>query len=255
MAKRAGRTAITSAWLEDVRWVDGWDVIQGAAEPSYPGIWVADPSATRLLLTNRYASLLSDEENTRADRFYQRAHAVRFKTAHILLRLLLAQLTATDPAVIRFEKGYHQKPTLASPRASAEFNLSYTENRLMIGLDRQPLGVDIEWLSRPLDIDDMVKACFSDKEAAFITARGEGMLRRFFTLWTRKEAILKLTGEGIGAHLTAFEVLDGTCHTDKACIGIGPPDHIYLYSFAIGTDFIGCVATPAPVEPFSFYQL
>src|SRR5690606_33945398 len=128
---------------------------------------------------------------------------LRFKAAHTALRLLLGYATASDPAAVRFKKAHHNKPILEVPvDADIQFNLSYTENGAIIGLDtRQPIGVDIEWSQRPLAIETMLDACFSTDEIAYICAQPSEMHRRFFTLWTRKEAILKLTGEGIGEHL------------------------------------------------------
>src|SRR5690606_33277913 len=104
-------------------------------------------------------------------------------------------------------------------------------------------------------IDDMLMACFSPEEIKFITARKDDMRHRFFTLWTRKEAILKLTGEGIGEHLPYFDVLDGTCVTKKRTIGGNTPDKIYLYSFRIDDDYLGCYAVPEPLEGISFFRL
>lgn len=251
------RTVITSAWLNRVHWVDGWNVIQGPHEISRPSIWVIDPTATHLQLADQYETVLSAEELARGNRFHQAAHSVRFKTAHTILRLLLSRFTSSNPTAICFAEGHHRKPQLQGQQGTPiEFNLSYSQNKAMIGIaNDHPVGIDIEWLHRPLDIQDMLSACFSEREIAFITSRNEGIYQRFFTLWTRKEAVLKLTGEGIGEHLPFFEVLDGTHIAEKKIIGGQPPNTIYLYSFPVGYDFLGCFASPTPVSELFFYQL
>ena len=252
------RTVITSAWLDQIRWSDGWDVLKGTHEIDHPSVWVIDPATTHLQLTDQYEDILSTEEIALGNRFHQAGHVIRYKTAHAALRLLLSSSTTIDPIAIRFAKGHHHKPRLLPnhPGNTAEFNLSYSENKAMIGMaNGLPVGVDIEWLHRPLAINDMLSACFSEREIAFITSPNEDMYRRFYTLWTRKEAVLKLTGEGIGEHLPYFEVLDGTCVAEKKIIGGHPPGAIFLYSFPIGNDFLGCFAVPNPIDELYCYRL
>ncbi|SKB55185.1 4'-phosphopantetheinyl transferase [Parapedobacter luteus] len=249
-------TTVISTWLDETKWTDGWNIIQRGTQSGQPAIWVVDPSEANARLMGQYANILSREEILRSERFHQPAHATRFKVAHALLRLLLANSTGTSANTVHFEKGHHNKPLLSAQASSAmEFNLSYTAHKVMIGTAPHSIGIDIEWLQRPLDIEDMLTACFSTNEIAYIKSRTNDMLLRFYTLWTRKEAILKLTGEGIGEHLPHFEVLDGICEARKEVIGGQPPDRIFLYSFCIGDDFIGCVATPMPVNRFFLYRI
>jgi len=216
-----------------------------------------DPTAAHALLAHRYNHILSDHELARATRFHQQAHQIRYKTTHTVLRLLLAGATDSAPAALHFVGGHHNKPRLPPYRGgSVAFNLSYTENKSLIGIaGGHAIGVDIEWLNRPLDIGDMLAACFSASEIDYITSQAEGTRSRFFTLWTRKEAILKLTGEGIGEHLPFFDVLDGTCVAEKEIIGGNPPDRIYLYSFRIGVDYLGCYAASEPLDRLPVFQL
>ncbi|WP_353196193.1 4'-phosphopantetheinyl transferase superfamily protein [Parapedobacter defluvii] len=251
-----GNTEIIAARIHRIQWMDGWIALQDKISIRQPSIWVIDP--WRSPQQSAHAEhLLSSEEIARAMRFHRTEHTLRFKATHTALRLLLGHATASDPAALRFSTGHHHKPKLADTTNTAiQFNLSYTENRALIGLDQvHPIGVDIEWLQRPLDIESMLDACFSAEEIAFIRAEKSETQHRFFTLWTRKEAILKLTGEGIGEHLPHFEVLDGVNRTKKQIIGGQPPDHVYLYSFPVEEGFIGCLASPVPVNSCSFYRL
>lgn len=251
------KTTIISTWIDEPQLADGWAVIQGTRSFPRPSVWLIDPTAVHALLADRYGHILSNDELARAARFHQQAHQIRYKTTHTVLRLLLASATDSDPAALHFVGGHHNKPSLPPyGGGSVAFNLSYTENTSLIGIaDRDAIGVDIEWLNRPLAIEDMLVACFSASEIDYITSQDEGTRSRFFTLWTRKEAILKLTGEGIGEHLPFFEVLDGTCVAKKETIGGNPPDQIHLYSFRIGGDFLGCYAASEPLDRLPVFQL
>lgn len=251
-------TVITSTWLHNIQWQDGWKFIQEGGSIRQPSLWVINPEPFFQRLPKYDGQLLSSDEIARAVRFHQMDHALRFKAVHTALRLLLGRTTTSDPTALWFEKGRHNKPRLKRPaNTHIQFNLSYTENRAMIGLNSsgQPIGVDIEWSQRLLNIETMLKACFSANEITFICAKESEMHHRFFTLWTRKEAILKLTGEGIGEHLPHFEVLDGMYRARKQVIGRQPPDDVYLYSFSPEEGFIGCLASPIPITECFFYRL
>ncbi|WP_262249575.1 4'-phosphopantetheinyl transferase family protein [Parapedobacter soli] len=251
------RTAIIATWINEPQRADGWAVIQGNRPFPRPSVWLINPTAAHALLAHRYDNILNNDELARAARFHQQAHQIRYQTTHTVLRLLLAGATQLAPTALHFVGERHNKPSL-SPHSgnSVAFNLSYTENKSLIGIaNGKPIGVDIEWLNRPLVIDDMLDACFSASEIDYITSQEEGTRRRFFTLWTRKEAILKLTGEGIGEHLPLFEVLDGTGVAKNEIIGGNPPHQIFLYSFPIGSDYLGCYAASEPLEQLPIFQL
>lgn len=251
------RTVIISTWIHSISWLDGWEVMQADAELRQPSLWLIEPGQFHTRLINCDEHVLSEDEARRASRFHKSDHMLRFKAAHTALRVLLGRATHSDPRALDFGKGHHNKPSLEKPENTGiQFNLSYTENRVLIGLNpNHPIGIDIEWSHRPFAIESLLEACFSANEIAFICARKDLVHQRFFTLWTRKEAILKLTGEGIGDHLPHFEVLDGICYANKQIIGGQPPDRVYLYSFSPEEGFIGCMASSIPITPCSFYRL
>lgn len=251
------KTTIISTWIESPQWADGWPLLYGRDHVPTPSVWLIDPEKTHLMLANQYGDKLSDDELARADRFHHAAHGIRYRATHTALRMLLARATNAIAGKLHFVCGRHNKPQLSTFRKHPiHFNLSYTENRAIIGIaEGSEIGVDIEWLHRPMAIDDMLSACFSNAEIEYITAQQDRVHHRFFTLWTRKEAILKLTAEGIGEHLPFFEVLDGSCVAEKKVIGGHPPDRIYLYSFQIGHDCLGCYATSKPLGRLSGFQL
>ena len=250
------QTVITSTWIDSPKWVDGWPILQGASASIKPSVWLIDPQNVHSLLNDNYENTLSKSEQSKASRFIQLPHQIRYKVTHMVLRTLLAQPMQIDAATISFVNGHHNKPELSANLQAPAFNISYTEGRSIVGLGNEAaIGVDIEWLHRPMAIEDMLQTCFSPHEINYITARPEAMRTRFFTLWTRKEAILKLTGEGIGEHLPLFEVLDGECVAEKLIIGGHPPDRIFLHSFHLGDGYIGCYASSTPLTALTIYKL
>jgi 4'-phosphopantetheinyl transferase len=88
------------------------------------------------------------------------------------------------------------------------FNLAHAEDLAIFALTRiGEVGVDLECVRRIEDADDLVARFFSKGENATFQALPEAARAvAFFNLWTRKEALLKATGEGLGAALNGVEV-------------------------------------------------
>lgn len=72
----------------------------------------------------------------------------------------------------------------------AYISISHSRDTVLVGFCSSPIGVDIEIL-RPYDFR-LIDRYFSEAEKAFIKCGTD-----FFTVWTVKEAYLKLTGEGL----------------------------------------------------------
>lgn len=93
------------------------------------------------------------------------------------------------PAIARSALG---KPYFAGN--PVYFSLSHTAGAVLCVLCSQPIGADIERL-RPYS-DRLVHRVLSPEEHRFWQASANKELT-FFCLWTRKEAYLKWTGEGL----------------------------------------------------------
>jgi 4'-phosphopantetheinyl transferase len=156
------------------------------------------------------AATLSSDEWERASRFRFETHRHRFVSGRGILRGVLAYYVGVEPENLRFLQGAHGKPELAPEFALSRihFNLSHSEDLALIAVTRNArVGVDVE-RTRPLeDAGELVARFFSAREnAAFQSLPPEIKPTAFYNLWTRKEAWLKATGEGIGHLLNRVEV-------------------------------------------------
>ena len=64
------------------------------------------------------------------------------------------------------------------------------------------IGVDIECADRVIYEENMLrilKKVYSEKECEYVRAGTSGDLHRFLEIWTRKESIIKATGDGLSA--------------------------------------------------------
>lgn len=215
-----------------------------------PSVW-SIPISTNSSLAERYSDMLHADELNKGLRFHQDKHRTRYLVGRIVLRHLLGQALATDPKAVRFTYGLHRKPFLEHANQSFSFNLSYTEDHVIIALDpAMPVGIDIERVNTGFEFDSMAEICFSDREIRYIGHSHE----HFFTLWTRKEAILKLSGKGIGEHLPSVEVLDGTGEAQRDNVGEVASSALQLYTFAPQPTLLASLATARPFEEFAFYR-
>ena len=155
-------------------------------------------------------SVLSPDEIARASRFHfekDRAHFTRCRSA---LRGLLAGYLTIPAIEIRFEYLDSGKPQLAAeqnPRA-LQFNVSHSGSMALIAVgSNQRLGVDIEKIRGDVDTDALAERFFSVRERAGLQALPAHLrVPGFYACWTRKEAFLKATGEGLSFPLADFSV-------------------------------------------------
>ena len=114
--------------------------------------------------------------------------------------LLLADALQTEYGITEvppFAYTEHGKPYLPD-YPHLHFNLSHCSHAVLCALDDQPIGADVESIraARP----GLLRYTMSEAEQALITSSPQPD-RTFTTLWTRKEALLKLTGEGVGSEM------------------------------------------------------
>jgi 4'-phosphopantetheinyl transferase len=133
-----------------------------------------------------------------------------------LQRTVLSQYApGVTPAQWRFTANDGAKPELATEFSALglHFNLSHTARLVVMAVGRQPMGIDTEYLAAPRAPLDIADRFFTTTELADLVALPPAdHARRFYTLWTLKEAWIKATGEGIAADLygLSFEFDDPT---------------------------------------------
>ena len=153
---------------------------------------------------------LSVDELARAKRFKFDQHRNRFIAGRGALRAILGRSLGASPAALRFEYQANGKPELAREFASAgiHFNLAHTEDLALVAVTRiGVVGVDVEGVRPIKNADELVARFFSPREnELFQKVSNAEKPAAFFNLWTRKEALLKATGEGITRSLSLVEV-------------------------------------------------
>ena len=170
------------------------------------------------------ASVLSDAELERADRFAAECDKAQFEQRRAFRRFCGATaLGSTQPlSEIIFEETENGRPYLSE---SPDFWFSFSSCRFgLLGAwsSTHAIGVDLEDRTRDLEARELAQQFFSVAEAEAVEeVGGLRRLRTFYQFWSLKEAALKSIGEGLPFGLDAFEFeLDPNLRVVHA-----PPDH------------------------------
>lgn len=101
------------------------------------------------------------------------------------------------------------------------FNLSHSEDCVMVGIADSEIGVDIQYM-KPIKAD-IASRCFTEKEMdMYCSASDDEYLKVFYRIWCLKESYVKYTGNGLREGLNTFSVVD---HFKDS--GVWQEDYIY----------------------------
>jgi len=171
-------------------------------------VWRADLNQP-IAQIERLAQLLSPDEQQRAKRFYFERDRNHFIAGRGILRTILGRYLNQPPHQIQFDYSPRGKPTLATsnPNQTLGFNLSHSQGLALYALSSTlKLGIDLEYLRPMPDAEKLAQRFFTPREyTAIQTLAGDQQQLAFFNGWTRKEAYLKATGDGL-AKLSEIEV-------------------------------------------------
>ena len=197
--------------------------------------------------------LLQPSELIRGGRYYNPDDELRFLVGRATLRLVLSKYLNQAPAEIILSGGGTQKPWLpAAP--NLHFNLSHSGNRVLIGVFSQTLGVDIEEVKPAFDYQDIVQHSFSRAEQDRLRKGGIDSRHLFYQSWTRKEALVKATAQGIGSNLRSIPCLDGL--NEVSAEASAQPLGWTVSSIYVSADYLAAVAyrPGRNTTPLSFFR-
>ena len=208
-------------------------------------IWLITPTD---LVTNHsvFVKSLSVDELKQSDRYHFPADANRYMGTRLALRNILAKFyLQVEPSSLIFNYSQRGKPYLLFPaNSNIQFNVSHSEDRALIAVTwGAAIGVDIE-LAKPLEnLRDISRRIFSESESMILDSlSGNEQFRTFYRIWTRKEAVLKATGEGLMKPLNSFNVV-----TDAEVIEVSLDGKTWsLVDVALDRDYVGAVCFASP---------
>lgn len=159
-----------------------------------------------------HVRLLSDDEHDRRTRFRRAVDRDRFTVGCALLRTLVGAFNGVAPAAVSLDRSCpdcdrpHGKPM---PRGAGtlQCSVSHSGDRVVVAVsERAAIGVDVEELAPTIDQRLAERVLRPDELAALARLAAPDRAAGFATYWTRKEAILKATGDGLRIAPELFSV-------------------------------------------------
>ncbi len=155
-------------------------------------------------------ALLSADELDRARRFHFKRDRDRFVIVRGALRALLGIYVQIPPEQISFHYGAHGKPYLIAGKNETvlNFNVSHSCDLALLAFAwERAIGIDLEYVRPEIAMDPIAERFFSAREFAALRVLPESLQpMAFFHGWTRKEALIKATGEGLSRSLDQFSM-------------------------------------------------
>lgn len=159
-------------------------------------------------LQSAYLQLLSEAERARWTRFVVPNAQIQYLVSRALVRTILSRYAEVSERAWQFEANRYGRPYVSQPRAwrGIYFNLSNTTGLVVCAVAKDSdIGIDVENVTRTLDVDALAPTVFASRELAdFRRSAPEHRRNRFYSYWTLKEAYIKARGMGLSLPLDAF---------------------------------------------------
>jgi 4'-phosphopantetheinyl transferase len=190
----------------------------------------------------RLEALLDDVGRGRRDSYRRAEDRDRFLVGNALVKCAVAARTGKPPAGVVIDRTC---PHCGKPHGKTVvpgLELSVTHSGDLVGVavhDAYPVGVDVEQIRQTHDRDALRRYVMSETETGDL-----------FTAWTRKEAVTKATGDGLGV---SFKKIVLTAEgADPPGVLSWPypasPQSVTLFDLEPGPDYVAALAVLGPCD-------
>lgn len=207
------------------------------------------PVAENRSFAPQATALLTANERLRAQRYHRAQDHDRFLLGRAALRLILGAYIGQPPAGLHFEPGPNKKPWLREA-PDLHYNVTHAGNWILLAVAPTEVGIDVERLDSAFTFQEVLDHSCSLTERSFIN-RSPVPYCAFYQLWTRKEALVKATAQGIDAEFSQVPALDGR----HSVADTGAEPEWLVSSFEVAADYVAAVAYPATLGgSLRFYE-
>ena len=194
--------------------------------------------------TNSLHETLTPDERARAARFRFPRDRDAYVGVRGAVRDILSRYMHQPPESIQLSYGPHGKPQLATTPSvpSLHFNCSRSGASGLFAIARyHQVGIDIEMIRPCDDYDAIIGNYFSPREIGSIHALPQALrLNAFLKYWTRKEAVSKALGSGLGLDWTSFDVTPAPA--ERVTVTVNGTSSWAVYSLIPSPGYLGALA-------------
>ncbi len=207
-------------------------------------VWLGRVSAG---LEAECQQVLSEDERGRAERIVVEWARAEFVVGRGMLRRILGGSLGCGAEAVRFGVGRKGKPFVDG---GVEFNVSHSKGMVAIAVCRSAVvGVDVEGVDEGIEALEIARGQFAAGEITRIEREREsGRARAFYEIWTRKEALMKAHGDGLGLGLSGFEV--GIGREGEEAVRVSPGGVMeatyFVRGLEVGEGYAGALAVSDP---------
>jgi len=151
---------------------------------------------------------LSVKEKIQANNYYTKSLSNNYIMSHGILRYILSYYTKQQPNDIEFTYNEYGKPFLKN--SNIHFNMSHSHNlaSYIVALNYK-VGIDIELHDNNLNIKELASLVLTQGESKHLsTLKPKEQIEFFYHLWTKKESLIKATGQGLSYPINTIEAID-----------------------------------------------
>jgi 4'-phosphopantetheinyl transferase len=202
--------------------------------------------------TQAAAALLDEGERARCTTYARAGDRARFAGGRVLARRAVAAQLGCDPREVELDArctvcgGPHGRPrVLGAGDGLLDLSIAHAGERVVVAVARGcGVGVDVEPIGPFEDLTGAAAGVLAPAERTVLAALpASERATAFFRYWTRKEALLKATGQGLTLEPAALHVAPPD--EPAALIG-GPPPldpaRVRLRDLDGGPGYAACLA-------------
>lgn len=192
------------------------------------------------------ASIVSPDESARALKYHFERDRKIYLSGHVFIRKVISHYTELAPECIQLTPVVNTKPSVLNPPFPVYFNISHSGTYILVALGfDSDVGIDVEEIADGFDTDGFAENNYHPNECSSMLAlSGDLETEYFYTVWTRKEAWLKLTGQGTSERLRELD-FSGETESPK---GVNWPTDIHMISWKVDKDYLATLASPFPAS-------
>jgi 4'-phosphopantetheinyl transferase len=206
-------------------------------------LWLIEPSPV-------YVRCLDSAELLRYERILNPAVRASYSCAQGGLRRIAGMYMHQRPEALAIQRKARGKPYI---EGAPEFNLSHTCGRTIAAFATDPVGIDVESTGRAVRAGDLATRFFFEDEAEAIMSQDEAATKlTFLRYWVCKEAVVKLSGDGI-YHGLRYARVD--LAADGRSCGTYQGRKVALREFRPAADLVAALASWEPVEANGFFRI
>lgn len=206
--------------------------------------------------------MLSDTEKQRAEKYAFDDDRNRFVIGRGALRHLLGSICELPPHLVALTYTKKGKPVLDLPMSysqtaiqnqndifecqrvkSLDFSITHSGQLIGVAISPEPVGLDVEQIREVDHLESIATDVFSKREFdVFSSLPNNRQSTEFFRLWTKKEAILKASGEGLTGSLQEIDLGLIPSHASEQQSTESRSHNWEIRNIDLGTDYAGSVA-------------